>query len=70
MKIEAPWSPNQVAALNEFQQNPNFHPYTSEARAILIATEAGWVEYQGGPVIQTWAHDWTIDAALRQRLQV
>lgn len=68
MKVEAPWSPNQVTALNEFQKNDMFHPFTSENGVVLTATTAGWVETEGGPVVQTWAHDFVIDAALRQRV--
>lgn len=27
-KLEAPWTPNQVAALNEYQRDGKFHPFT------------------------------------------
>ena len=45
----APWTPEQVAALNARQANNGplgVHPYTCGApkcRAILVATESGWI---------------------------
>lgn len=62
--IRAPWSEQQVKALNESQQNPLFHPYTCgnedkalshERGGILVATAEGWVclecDYR-----QNWAY--------------
>jgi hypothetical protein len=37
------------------------HPFTSEENITLIATPAGWVEIEGGPIVQTWAHDFMLD---------
>lgn len=67
-RSDAPWSAEQVASLNAYQQNPGTHPFTGERDAgggetVLVATRAGWVEREGGPVVQTWAHqcmtDWS-----------
>jgi hypothetical protein len=50
----APWTAEQTAFLNAFQICGYYHPYTSEQGANLIATEEGWVEELGGPVVQNW----------------
>jgi hypothetical protein len=54
--IFAPWTPEQVKALNEYQEAGYVHPFMNDG-VILIATPEGWVEKEGGPVTQTWAHD-------------
>jgi len=51
--IRAPWTPEQVAALNRYQQAHDFHPYTCggnrkdewhlDGEGVLVATEKGWV---------------------------
>lgn len=58
--LEAPWTDEQVVALNHYQQNGPGHPFTGErhpdgSERILIATNSGWIGQEGGPVIQTWA---------------
>lgn len=58
----APWSAEQVRALNAYQDSGVFHPFTSENGKQLIATQQGWVEEEGGPVVQTWAHPFMADA--------
>ncbi len=57
-EIEAPWTPEQVAALNEFQQAGKFHPFTcgnDSRHRELFATCEGWIcldcDYT-----QDWAH--------------
>lgn len=56
--IHAPWTPDQVASLNEFQQSGQFHPFTCSCgcRQPLIAREDGWHCPDGGKHTQTWAH--------------
>jgi hypothetical protein len=59
----APWSNEQVDALNAYQATPGVHAFTAYAPShpgfvVLIATAAGWVEHEGGPVVQSWAHAW------------
>ncbi len=61
--LHAPWTPAQVEALKAYQACPLVHPYTSAQGTDLIPTEAGWVIEEGGPVVQTWAHDFTMDAS-------
>ena len=67
MKIEAPWTAEQVASLNGWQSDEYVHPFTGPFGKILIATRDGWVEEEGGPVVQTWAHDFMVDGAWRRR---
>lgn len=55
-RINSPWTEEQVSALNNFQMHGGGHPFTSEGGGILIATSDGWVEEEGGPVVQTWAY--------------
>lgn len=57
--IKAPFTPEQIDALNKYQNSGIFHPYTcgnEKCRQDLIATENGWIcpccEYT-----QNWAHD-------------
>lgn len=60
---EAPWTDDQVASLNGYQKCRYVHPFTGDRpddggeRPDLIATREGWVEYEGGPIYQRWAHD-------------
>jgi hypothetical protein len=43
-KITAPWTPEQVEALNAYQQLGMFHPFTCGTQSTsLVATEAGWI---------------------------
>lgn len=61
MTIEAPFTPEQVRALNAYQHSQRHHPFTcinrhdSEAERILVADSDGWhcptCDYR-----QTWAH--------------
>jgi len=54
--VTAPWTPDQVQALQRWQTNTEVvHPYTSLAGTPLIPTSDGWVEHLDGPVIQSWA---------------
>ena len=57
-KSFAPFTDNEVESLNQFQNCGFMHPFTSENSEILIATKDGWVEKEGGPVVQNWAHKW------------
>jgi hypothetical protein len=61
-RVDAPWTDDQVASLNAYQQAGYRHPFTGSEgldghRVTLIATSRGWVERVGGPVVQTWAHE-------------
>lgn len=72
-RVDAPWTADQVMSLNEYQHAGFRHPFTGETppgggeRPVLIATLAGWVECEGGPVVQTWAHDFMADWSWKQR---
>jgi len=64
--IKAPFTPEQVVALNRFQQCGRFHPFTCggnrkdaahlDGEGVLVATPEGWrcpyCDYK-----QDWAHD-------------
>lgn len=60
-----PWTDDQVASLNGFQNAGYVHEFTSENGIALIATNAGWVEVEGGPVVQDWAHGFMLDWSWR-----
>lgn len=64
--IKPPWTPEQVEALNKFQQSGLFHPFTCggnrtdekhlDGEGILVATPDGWIcPYCG--YTQDWAHE-------------
>jgi hypothetical protein len=66
--IKARWTPEQVAALNEYQQDGRFHPYTCGRRddhlddSVLVATPDGWVcPHPGCGYTQKWAYASTVD---------
>jgi hypothetical protein len=64
-KIKAPWTPETVKALNDFQHSGEWHPFTCggsnrdkshlDGEGVLAATEYGWVcpycDYE-----QDWAY--------------
>ncbi len=58
-KLEAPFTAEQVVALNRWQQRGDIHPFTcgnDSRHAVLVATEEGWhcpdCDYR-----QRWAHN-------------
>ena len=61
------WTEDEVASLNAFQKSGYYHPFTALQRqpngdaTVLIATQDGWVESEGGPVVQTWAHPFMLN---------
>jgi hypothetical protein len=61
--IEAPWTDEQVAALNRHQAKGEYHPFTcGNGSHTLRATADGWVcdecEKLGWPPYrQTWCHE-------------
>lgn len=58
-KVTAPWTAQQVRALNEWQTSEMFHPFTCASGDTLRATESGWVcphcDYT-----QAWAHEFMV----------
>lgn len=64
-RVEPPWSDDQVASLNAYQASDFVHPFTGQQGATLRATAAGWVEHDGGPVVQKWAHQFMADWSWR-----
>lgn len=58
-RSDAPWTNDEVASLNGYQQAGYMHPFTygdGDEQVDLIATNEGWVAKKGGTVVQTWAH--------------
>jgi hypothetical protein len=65
--LGAPWTPEQVQNLNDYQKSGKMHPFTCEYRGdhysvndgILVATPSGWeCPYKYCDYAQFWAHDW------------
>lgn len=63
-RIHAPWDPEQVENLEEYQNCGYCHEFTGNGCA-LIPTSDGWVEQSGGPVVQTWAYRFMVDGSFR-----
>lgn len=74
-RLFAPWTPEQVDALNDYQRDAPMHPFTCANRGIghrwhddmsdlgmLIATENGWV-CRDCAYTQNWAHPWMADTS-------
>jgi len=65
-KLEAPWTPDEVKALNDYQEKGEFHPYTcpnhdfERGEVLLKATPLGWVCPTGCGYTQGWAHSWSV----------
>ena len=60
MRIDAPWTDEQVRCLNRFQQYAFVHPFTCvnahEGDRVLVATREGW-RCPSCSYTQTWAHE-------------
>lgn len=72
--IYAPFTPEQVEKLNDFQQNAVWHPYTCNTNSdVLVATEAGWIcptcdytqDWANSAMVQEW---WTMGIFRRDEL--
>jgi len=66
-KVVAPWTSDQVASLNGYQESGKFHPFTCgnpdcprirDRPSVLIARVPGWVCPMNCGYQQDWAHDW------------
>jgi len=65
-QVDAPWTDDQVASLNGYQACDFVHPFTGKRgpngeETVLIATKTGWIEKEGGPIVQEWAHEFMAD---------
>jgi hypothetical protein len=70
MIMKAPFSDDQVKALNAYQRIGLLHPFTCPGdqpqchdRRELIATTKGWV-CQCGCYTQDWAHDFMLNPSM------
>ena len=58
--MKAPFTPQQVEALNKYQNCGIWHPFTcGNCRNVLTATEKGWICSQCD-YTQDWAHDFML----------
>ena len=67
-RLAAPWTDDQVASLNAYQNAGYVHPFThgdGADQVDLIATPSGWIAKEGGPVVQDWAHSFMADWSWR-----
>ena len=71
-KITAPFTPEQVVGLNNWQRSPVYHSFTcknNHEHRDLIATRKGWVcpscDYE-----QNWAHDFMVLSYPEQRAKI
>lgn len=57
-RLQAPWTPEQVANANAWQECGHVHPFTcGDCRADLVATATGWVcPCPACDYTQDWAH--------------
>ena len=55
-RIHAPFTAAQVEALNRFQQEGTFHPFTCFNHHTLVATADGWRCPECPSYRQGWAH--------------
>ena len=57
--IVAPFTPEQVAGLNNYQNRGELHPFTCRCGRNLLATVTGWVcDGPGCDYTQNWAWAW------------
>lgn len=68
--MKAPWTPEQIASLNDFQDSGCFHPYTCFDGHDLVATESGWTcpacEAEGKKYHQDWCMDFMANGEWRK----
>jgi rubredoxin len=74
--IKAPWNPDQVQSLNEYQGACSFHPFTcgehdpDSAEHPLEATPDGWFcpkcKANGKSYSQNWCHFFMADWSWKQ----
>lgn len=58
-RMQAPWTPAEVEALNEYQRRGEMHPFTcANGCGVLEATESGWRCPCG--YTQAWAWTWMV----------
>jgi|GEM_PF-4733770 len=58
------WTEEQVENLRRYQACEYVHPFTSADGGNLIPTSEGWVEVEGGRVVQDWAHGAMLDGSM------
>ena len=66
----APFTPEQVESLNDYQESGVFHPYThlrddGGNEEVLIAAGDGWHCPEHSSYVQDWAWSWSVDGSWR-----
>jgi hypothetical protein len=65
-QVWSPWTDEEVEFLRQWQARDDLPHFNSTDRNpdgskhALIPTTRGWVRDLGGPVVQTWAHDFML----------
>ncbi len=67
--VKAPWTMEQVKALNDWQSNSNLPTFelSACANAKLKATKNGWRSPSTHKIVQTWARQFMFDENYRRR---
>jgi hypothetical protein len=68
-RVFAPWTAEEVVSLNDYQACDFFHEFTGTDGVVLIATSGGWIEKEGGPVVQDWAYDFMANGSWRETVE-
>ena len=67
--MKAPFTPEQVVLLNQFQNLGTVHPFTCKCGENLIATENGWI-CDKCDYTQDWAHDFMADKKFIESMDI
>ena len=59
-KLAPPWTSQQIASLQSYQQSPTFVPFMCDEQHMMIAEEDG-LRCNVCMTHQIWTYDWTLD---------
>lgn len=65
-KVSAPWTDEQLARLQQYQETSCVHPFTCpcSGESVLIPEKDGWICPRGCGRKQTWAHTFMVDGSV------
>lgn len=66
MQLIAPWTAEQVVALNKWQSDGRVHEFKCKIGHTLIATKEGWVCQPGCDYTQDWCHDYMANGTVEE----
>jgi hypothetical protein len=58
---KAPWSYEQLKALDNRQMAPKLHAYTCNCGDVLRPTRDGWFCWSCKKIVQDWCHDFDFE---------